>query len=492
MILFENILKRFGYIKANKKRNFDAAGTGRLVADWVYAIGSADKEIHASLDRMRGRSRELAMNNTWYRRYIHLTKTHVVGPKGVQLQLKAQDPNGALDTVANDRIESHWNTWGKRGTCDTTGRLSWVGLQHLAIESCARDGEVLIRFTFDSKSTYGLKLQVIEADLLDHKLNIDLKNGNTVRMGVELNQWGMPVAYHLLNKHPNDGDFTSTQTSVYQRVSADEILHLYLPDRAHQNRGYPWGHAAMAPLNMVRGYEEAEVVAARTAAAKMGFFTQNEAGDAYQGEVEDSGRLVMNAEPGTFEMLPFGVNVQTFDPQHPSGNFASFMKTALRSIASGLNVSYNTLANDLEGVNFSSMRAGLLEERSNYEILQNWFIEWLCQPVFEKWLEIALLKNVLGLPANKFDKFNAASWQPRRWAWVDPMKDVEANILAIGHGLKSPYSVASESGVDPEDILREIARFKAAADKQNVPEVMQSYFDPQNGAPTNEVKNPVP
>ncbi|MCI0539082.1 MAG: phage portal protein [Verrucomicrobiales bacterium] len=71
----------------------------------------------------------------------------------------------------------------------------------------------------------------------------------------------------------------------------------------------------------------------------------------------------MEVSPGQFETRPVGFEFQTFDPQHPTQAFPFFVKTFLRGIASGLGVSYNTLANELEGVNFSSIRAGVSDER---------------------------------------------------------------------------------------------------------------------------------
>ena len=47
-------------------------------------------------------------------------------------------------------------------------------------------------------------------------------------------------------------------------------------------------------------------------------------------------------------------------------------------------------------------------------------------------------------------------FQGRRWEWVDPLKDIEADIAAINAGLKSPQSVAAKLGLDYEDLPIEI------------------------------------
>ena len=67
------------------------------------------------------------------------------------------------------------------------------------------------------------------------------------------------------------------------------------------------------------------------------------------------------------------------------------------------------------------------------------------------------LPNGSALPAAKFDKFNAPEWKPRRWQWVDPLKDLNAKVLAIEKGLDSRRSVISEQGGDVEDVMADIA-----------------------------------
>jgi lambda family phage portal protein len=215
---------------------------------------------------------------------------------------------------------------------------------------------------------------------------------------------------------------------------------------------------------MLGGMEEAELIASRVAASKMGFFTSPE-GDGYIGddEEEHDGALISDAEPGVFEQLPEGVNFQTFDPQHPSTAFDSFVKTVLRGAASGLNVSYNTLANDLEGVSFSSIRSGTLEERDQWKQKQTWMIEQFCLPIYKAWLSSAILFGKLKLPATKIDKFTEVSFQSRGWSWVDPLKDVNASAASVELGVMTRSDIAASQGKNLEDIFEQLSKEKELA-----------------------------
>ena len=85
-------------------------------------------------------------------------------------------------------------------------------------------------------------------------------------------------------------------------------------------------------------------------------------------------------------------------------------------------------------------------------------------PMFEEWLQSALLTGIRMfngsvLPASKFEKFSAHTWQGRRWSWVDPLKDIQAAVMAIENGLASPQQIAAQTGRDVADIIDDIKRF---------------------------------
>lgn len=437
-------------------RKYAAAAVNRLTADWATSVLSADSEIHNDLRILRSRSRELWMNNDYARRFIRKTSVNVVGGSGVRLQVRAKDNDGKLLREINEYIESEFLRWSRKEHCSSCGRLSWIDCQKLFIETIARDGEIIVRLV-KGDGEYGLTLQLLEADHLDEELNEVLANGNYIRMGIEFNRWNKPVAYHLLKEHP--GEYFSNKLKYdkqYERVPAAEIMHGFLLERAAQSRGVPWMHTAMGRLRMLGAYEEAELVAARIGASKMGFFVSPD-GTSYSGSDYEHGSPIMEASPGTFEQLPAGMDVRMFDPNHPNSSFAYFEKAILRGIASGLDISYNTLANDLEDVNFSSIRHGALEDRDSYRTLQNWLIEHFCTPVFEVWLLMAMTTAKLKLPIADYDQFNQPVWKARGWAWVDPLKENHANQIAINQKTKTRSQIAAEQGMDVEELFAQIA-----------------------------------
>ena len=458
------------------KRSYYAANTGRLFADYVDSQRSADSELHPVISRMRARSRDLARNNEYARRYLNLLKTNVVGQHGFKLQVKALDPRGVLDTDGNSAIESAFKTWGKRGNCTADGKMSWVDVQKMVMEGLARDGEVFIIKHRSNSFHDTFALEFIEPDQVDEEKNERLDNGREIRMGVELDKFRRPIAYHLLTSHPGDYDFASmVKSPKHKRVPAEKVIHIFMPLRAGQTRGEPWMSPAMASIKQLDGWREASIVAARMGASKMGFFT-SPAGDGFVADEMDGNVPMIDAQPGTFHQLPTGVNFETFDPQYPTSEFDSFHKSVLKGVASALGVSYTSLANDLEATSYSSIRQGALEERDFYRNVQQIMIDHFVRPVYEAWLSAAMEVESVFMPMSTFDKFGQASeFRGRAWNWVDPMKEMNAAILGMKNGVLSLQDVASQYGKDTEELLAEIQRDRNLMTQFGVKYALEPY-----------------
>jgi lambda family phage portal protein len=491
----DNLARRFGYAKNTRgaspaskfahagrqpgRRDFAGSVNSRLTGGWNTQNISANADLYRNLDILRARSQDLCNNNDYAKRFLNMVGANVIGGTGVMLQARIYDTPNKPDTGANDAVETAWQRWGALGTCEVTGRLSWRDLQNIAIKCVARDGECLIRIVRGKAAgnAFGFALQLLDINRLDTKL-IRIAEGSTnqIKMGVELDSYGRAVAFWLRDYNPAEMWLTAGNVSAaHIRVPAADVLHVFTNDRPEQVRGLPWMHSAMVRLNNLGGYEEAAVIAARVGAAKMGFFTTPEGGLSPVADGEDEDDVpFLEADAGSFGKLPPGYEFQSFNPDYPHAMYGEFVRACLRGIASGLGVTYHGLANDLTQVNFSSIRSGTLEERDQWIGVQEWFKDSFCEPIFTEWIKSALafgqitLANGSALPIERLEKFSAHTWQARRWQWVDPLKDMEANVLAVQEGFKSPQAIAAEMGVDYEDVLVQIKQAQDLAKKIGV------------------------
>jgi lambda family phage portal protein len=463
-----------------RRRMYEGAKVSRLTSDWVTAGTSADAEIKGSLARLRNRSRQLVRDNDYAKQAIRAIKANVIGT-GIRLQaqVKMQRGSGRLDQTVNDAIEKAWVKWGCKDYCHTAGRLSFPDMERLLVGAMAESGEVFVRMVRQpfGGSEVPFALEVIESDLLDDTyMGPSSTEGNEWRMGIELNSWGRPVRYAFLTKHPGDSTFGQSTAGRHRLIPADQILHLYLQERPGQNRGIPWLATAIQRLHQVAGYEQAEVVRARASSALMGFITNND-GELLGEDLYDHER-VSNFEPGVFKYLAPGESVTVPQLDAPDGQLEPFLRVMLRAMAAGVGCSYETISRDFSQSNYSSSRLSLLEDRDNWRSLQQYMIENFHRPVFEAWLEMAVLSGALRLPAYETDpdRYRAVRFMPRGWGWIDPAKEVEAYKEAVRCGFKTQADVVAEQGGDLEELL--LAR-KAEVDRA---EELDLYFDtnPEN------------
>lgn len=441
-----------------ERRSFKMADSSRLTSNWSGRSSGSDANqlIYGSHETLRQRAREQSINTSYLKRFYRLLRQNVIGPYGILLQSKAVLPDGQPDRATRKLIEKEWEKYCRKGAFDVSGRYSFVTFLWLWIETLARDGEVLVRLVRNWPNRWGFAVQILEADRLDINLNTVLDNGNRVRMGVEIDEWERPVAYWLLNDHP--GDVLRRAEERYTRLEATELIHTFDPWRPHQSRGFTWTHAAALDIHHLGEFRTATLIKAENGAKITGFYKQDaEWIDPPASDADDDGELHEEVEAGTNKLLPYGVDYTPAQHGTPGSDYAPFVKDALRGGAAGLGPSYNRLAHDLEGVNFSSLRDGTLDERDFYKTCQEFVISELLERLGEEWFNSALLRGVFKFPARSLELVTEMVWQPRGWDWVDPLKDSKAATESIGNRTKTRSQLIRQNGDDPDEVFEELA-----------------------------------
>jgi lambda family phage portal protein len=454
--------------KAPSKRKYDAAKPTNIAGGFgLGMLRGPIQDLRWDLRGLISHSRQQAQNNDYLKAYFDILRRNVVGHSGIVLQNKAMMENGtAPDKQANDKIEMGFDDWGKIANCTVDGSLSWRAFQGVAVMSMARDGSVLVREYKGRKyGPYGYQLQLLEIDFLDIEMNLALPNGGMIRMGIEFDGDGRKVAYHLFKNHPGEIQVGLSRERI--RVPAESMFLMMRPERPGQIIGVPWAYSALRRLNMTRGYEEAAITAARVGASHMGFYvpttdtSEMEPAEITALAASDKGHLVKEMEPGIYETLPVGYDYKSNDAKYPTSEFGPFMRTVIQGAAAGLGVSYSTLANDLSGANFSSLRAGKGEERDEWRDIQEMVSEQLHDRVFANWLPMAMLTGMINLPLAKLEKFSKPNWRPRGWAYVSPGEEASANQREMAAMIRSPQEILANRGTDLETVFADL---KAAKD----------------------------
>lgn len=442
-----------GVSNAPRMSNFAASNTG------------INTSISSSLTTLRGRSRQAIRNNP-LAKSAQTTKTSNMVGTGIRPRFNFEgnpELKKATQELWDDSVpELDWD-----------GNTDFYGQQTMISNAVFSDGECLAMFRPRNRFAdlaVPLQVQLLEADHLDVTYSTTLPNGNKVRMGIEHNKIGKRVAYWLYRDHPGEMYMDNNGTRI--RVRASEIMHIFDPTRPGQQRGIPSSSTILVKLHEIDQCIDAELVRRKTTALFGGFIKNIDQDDNpmnWLGDAVDGTTDVVGLEPGTFPVLKYGQDVVFSDPKDVSGSYMAWMRQQLMDLARGWGITYDQLTGDLSQVNYSSIRAGLLEFRRAIQQEQNKTIVFqFCRPLIQRWFASAVLSEKLSVPdylQKKRSYHRVISWQPQPWPWIDPYKDIMGEILEMRAGAKSYDAMLTERGMDVDSFFNQLASEYTKIDK---------------------------
>lgn len=496
-----SVLREVSSFNTKMRRTYDAAITTNLNTDFAISITSANAEILTSIMGARARARRLERDNPYVQGILQSFRDNVGGHEPFRLEMKLGkfDAKGKFneEVESNREIEKEWKKFCRPENFTIGQTMSASEVYWQAITAVIRDGGILARHhRLFPNNRYGYAVEPIETDLLDHFYMRPKQAGvNEIQFSIELNDFHAPVAYHLLTRHPGDVYAYSNQPKYRERVLAGDMIALWdIRTRAGQYVGMPRFASIIQRLHRIDQFDIAHVTAAIWASCKPFFMTQEmptaeeyvpdfirNAMQTTEGWGMAKGERVSNVEPASGEVLPYGMKPMLVDPKFPIESAPDFKKDNLRGVASGAGVPYHIIANDLEGVNFSSGRLGNQQYQATCKALQNHIIANYCHKVFDNWLPEAIMAGRVSLPMSRVEEIqDAACFHGVRWAYVNPIQDAQADILRLESGLTSASEIISNSdrGGDAEKVASEIA-----ADRESYTEHGLDFW-------TEDVSNP--
>lgn len=426
-----------------------ASKTRRSMTGWLTRPKSADGDTLLELPELRTRSRDLERNAPIATGALSTVRTKVVGT-GLALQSRVnRKVLGISEEEASEwqrRTEMEWTLWAESPDCDLTRQQNFYGLQDLAFRSALASGDVLVLMPYLLRSSgpYGLKLQLIEADRMANPAN--KRDTPELASGVEMDKDGAPIAYHVLKQHP--GGIGRLAGGELDRVPAfgaqtgrRNAIHLYQRSRPGQSRGVPYLAPVIETLKQLDRYTEAEIAAA-VVAGLFAVFVKSE-GDglsplesATLGITPASGGDTPQAgwdgklSAGLVADLRPGEDIVSANPGRPNAAFDPFMVSILRQVGMALELPYEVLIKHFQS-SYSAARAALLEAWAHFRCRRSWLATYLCQPIYEVWIEEAIALGRIVAPGFFFDPLVRHAWLGCQWVGdgpgsIDPLKEVTA------------------------------------------------------------------
>lgn len=427
-----NLREWFGRLtgRAVETRSYvawDAAGSGNRLANWTAPPAGVNAWVDNPVT-VRARSEGEYRNNGWARKIVDATLAAVIGAGGINPQF------------GDTSVAVAWGGWAD--SCDSAGRLDWVQMLWLILQTVMVSGECFIRFGVNPEAAVPLTLQVLGPEFLDTS-RVDSNTFAGIRYdGVRR------AGYWLFERHPT---LAPSMQSVF--VPAAECLHVFRPIAPGAERGAPWLASVLVALRELAEYQEAETVRAKVASLYAGFVQTADGSNPLA-----STNAVPTLEPGSMVRLQPGEVVEFSKPPDAGQTYDAFVRSVLRKIASGAGVPYEVLANDISSCTFASGRMALLEWARSVEAIQHAFmVPQVCAPILARWMRQAVSLGVI-------PEEQKARWIGPQMSMLDVKSETAAVIAKIRAGLMSRAEAVSAMGWNVEDIDAEIAADNQRAD----------------------------
>ena len=440
-------------------RSYDAAATNRHNQNhWLYADArDADSLIRQSLPTLRNRARYEVRNNSYAKGILETKANDLVGT-GPRLQIQTDDPE--FDHTVEDRF-SQWSNG-----CDMGGKMSLAEILRLA-GSLQQDesGEsfIIMQSAKTKQRAIRLRLLVVEPDRVQTPLGLFGSSGfnsEKIRDGIEVDEYGRPVNYYILKKHPGS-TYSLSVTGEYDTVPASQVIHLYRQDRPGQSRGVPWITPAIPLFAQLRRYTLATIEAAEQA-ANIAAVLESEPAGTETDEIEAMEEIEIAR--GSMLTVPAGTKMNQFKSEQPTATYEMFKHEILNEIGRCLNMPFNVVAANSSKYNYASGRLDWQVYFRSIRTIRGWIERVVLNRIFYAWLREAILIRGY-LPG-----FGPNVQVRPTWFWpgaehVDPKKEADAQekrLRNLTSNLSNEYAL---QGKDWERELRQRAKEQKLLDE---------------------------
>lgn len=419
---------------------------------------SADQLSKYGAVSLREQARFLDINHDLVIGAFDKLEERVIGAKGIIVEPQPLLKNGDMATEVAMIIRRLWSEWSV--SPDVTGQYTRPMLERLLLRTWLRDGEVFAQMVRGAGAglvrTAGVPfwLETIEPDFVP--MLSDESAG--MNQGVFLDEWGRPKKYLVYKNYPVTGRQSDTK-----EIAAENMVHLKFTRRLHQTRGTSMLSGVLMRISALKEYEDAELTAARIAAA-LGLYIRKGDGQDYEDVVtnKDNDRE-LHITPGIiYDDLRKGEDIGMVKSDRPNPNLETFRNGQLRAVAAGTRLSFSSAARNYNGT-YSAQRQELVESTDGYLIMQDCFIGAVTRPVYRAWLNMVVAAGLLKIPPDVDMKtlYNATYSGPVM-PWIDPVKEAEAWKIQIRGGAATESDWVRASGRNPDDVKR---RRKAEIDE---------------------------
>lgn len=480
---------------ANTGYSHGGASTSATWAKRYHSESLSPKsDIEMNRKLLRERTRDLYMNAPFATGAINSTRTSCIG-SGLMPKPKIDHEFLGMSKEEAVRlqqiIKKEFALWAESTLCDTCDLNNFYELQQIVFIDWLKNGEefVLIRYGEElSYMPYQLQLKLISADRVCTPDSINgeyygydknISKNRTIMNGVELDQEGKVIAYHICSNFPGEQSFSQPKWARVKKrgnkTGNPNILHIFNAEAAEQYRGVPFLAPVIHTIKQLTRYTEAEIMAA-VVNSMFALFVITETGDDVEGfgGVDEEELQVgpigatgtsenkedeIKLGSGTVHFLKTGEKVEAVESKHPSGNYDLFVQSMATQIGAALEIAPEVLLKKFTS-NFSASKGALNETWKSFMMRRKWFVNDFCQAVYDLWFAEAVSKKRIPAPGFFLDPlirkaYTNATWTGPAQGCLNPQQEATAAATRIKNGLSTHEDeCAAINGSDFEDNVR--------------------------------------
>lgn len=440
------------------------------ISQWRAEPDSPDNDLIDDLDDLRGKSRNLYMNNEVAGAVLVKIKTNVVGSGLIPKPVINYKYLGITREKAKDYeriIKTKFNAWALSTNSDASRVNDFYTTQALVLLSWIMSGDVFAVPKRKRRKGVDIELclQILEADRISNPSGAN----EYTKGGIEIDGEGEVLNYYISKKHPGDGNSEIKGYPVYNSLGRRNIYHIFEPERPGQRRGIPLLAPLISSLKQLGRYQNAEITSAvmnamigliieKPADSQQGFYNSNYG--TKENKEKPPEETKYNIQNATVIETHKGHTVKEFQTTRPNKNYKDFVETIIEGMGARSTLPKEVLMSSFKS-SYSAARAALEEAHKRFLVSRKLLEIKFCQPIYEEFI-LELIKNGdVECPGFFEDEairhaFTRAIWIGPNKASLDPVKDARAAEISLNNKTTTRSMIALSLGIDYDDIIDEI------------------------------------
>jgi lambda family phage portal protein len=434
--------------RAQFRAAYEALDQSRIRKKRSGMGGTGDSQLTgANLSQLREIHRDYMRNNPQIEGMLLTALDEIFGEE-VKVQAQTDDSSW------NEQAEQLWQDEMVNKPCDVTGRFNINQAHGLQYLGCLRDGDSFIVYLDDA-------LQLIEGDQVGTPYGgVAAQNYDVVNGIAYSKQTGRVIGYYI--GQPDRKDSCYIRAESYCQYLAEQVHHVFSPQRVSQSRGEPILKAAIPQIDQLGKYFEAELIGACVNAAFALYVTSKDASNippAFTGGIsstgeDESGNKLEKMEPGVIQYLKTGEAIAGVGMERPNQNFNIFVDRISAYIGRPLALPLMLITGDYSGATFMNSRIALQQAQSRWRREQGWVLVPMISRTWRWHVDRMILQGKL---TQREDAYKHLV-QCRRWPYVNPSAEADADKTQLENRTTTRRDICARQGTNYEDIVKQLEK----------------------------------